>query len=74
MGDVVFYSMLVSMALKNFGISIYVVSSIGVLLGAYLGMRMLEKRDFFPGLPLAILIGLTTMFSSVFLVNHITLP
>ena len=74
MGDVVFYSMLVSMALKNFGISIYVVSSIGVLLGAYLGMRMLEKRDFFPGLPLAILIGLTTMFSSVYLTNHIALP
>jgi presenilin-like A22 family membrane protease len=74
MGDVVFYSMLVSMALKNFGISIYVVSSIGVLLGAYLGMRMLEKRDFFPGLPLAILIGLIMMFSSVYLTNHITLP
>jgi len=74
MGDVVFYSMLVSMALKNFGISIYVVSSIGVLLGAYWGMRMLEKRDFFPGLPLAILIGLIMMFSSVYLVNHITLP
>jgi hypothetical protein len=74
MGDVVFYSMLVSMALKNFGISIYVVSSIGVLLGAYWGMRMLEKRDFFPGLPLAILIGLIMMFSSVYLANHITLP
>jgi hypothetical protein len=74
MGDVVFYSMLVSLALKNFGISIYVVSSIGVLLGAYWGIRMLEKRDFFPGLPLAILIGLIMMFSSVYLVNHITLP
>ncbi|WP_455368236.1 hypothetical protein [[Eubacterium] cellulosolvens] len=74
MGDVVFYSMLVSMAFKNFGISIYVVSSLGVLLGAYWGMLMLKKRDFFPGLPLAILIGLIMMFSSVYLVNHITLP
>jgi presenilin-like A22 family membrane protease len=74
MGDVVFYSMLVSMAFKNFGISIYVISSLGVLLGAYWGMLMLKKRDFFPGLPLAILIGLTMMFSSVYLTNHITLP
>jgi hypothetical protein len=74
MGDVVFYSMLVSMAFKNFGISIYVISSLGVLLGAYWGMLMLKKRDFFPGLPLAILIGLIMMFSSVYLTNHITLP
>jgi presenilin-like A22 family membrane protease len=74
MGDVVFYSMLVSMAFKNFGISIYFISSIGVLLGVYWGMWMLKKRDFFPGLPFAILIGLIMMFSSVYLANLVKLP
>lgn len=74
MGDVVFYSMLVSMAFKNFGISIYVISSIGVLFGAYWGLLMLRKRDFFPGLPLAILTGLIMMFTSVYIMNNITPP
>ena len=74
MGDVVFYSMLVSIAFKNFGISIYVMSSIGVLFGAYWGLLMLRKRDFFPGLPLAILIGLIMMFTSVYIMNNIAPP
>lgn len=74
MGDIVFYSMLVSMAFKHFGMVIYVASSIGVLLGVYWGMLMLRKREFFPGLPLAILTGLITMFTSVYVVNHIVLP
>ncbi|MBS7622646.1 hypothetical protein KEJ39_03105 [Candidatus Bathyarchaeota archaeon] len=71
MGDVAFYSMLVSVALLDFGISCYLLSSLGTLLGAYLGIRVLETRDYFPGLPLAISIGLFMMFTSALLAGQL---
>jgi presenilin-like A22 family membrane protease len=71
MGDVVFYSMLVSVALLDFGISCYLLSSLGTLLGAYLGIRFLETRDYFPGLPLAISVGLFMMFASALLAGQL---
>jgi len=70
MGDMVFYSMLVSVALLDFGLWPYIMSSLGTLLGAYLGIRMLEKRDYFPGLPLAVSAGLLMMFVSVLLTGQ----
>jgi presenilin-like A22 family membrane protease len=58
MGDMVFYSMLASNAMMNFGPISFLAASIGVILGAYLGFKMLEGRDMFPGLPFAIALGL----------------
>ena len=61
MGDLVFYSMLVSNAMVNFGTLAYAGSFAGVLVGSFLGFKMLEHRDVFPGLPFAICFGLGAM-------------
>ncbi|MEM3004622.1 MAG: presenilin family intramembrane aspartyl protease [Candidatus Bathyarchaeia archaeon] len=71
MGDIVFYSMLVSVALLDFGIPCYLLSSIGTLLGAFLGIKVLETRDYFPGLPLAISVGLFMMLTSALLTGQL---
>jgi presenilin-like A22 family membrane protease len=61
MGDLVFYSMLVSNAMVNFGTLAYVGAFAGVLIGSFLGFKMLERREVFPGLPFAICLGLAAM-------------
>jgi hypothetical protein len=62
MGDMVFYSMLASIAMVNFGPLPFVAAGLGVILGAYLGFKMLEGRDMFPGLPFAVVLGLAFMY------------
>ena len=62
MGDMVFYSMLASSAMMNFGTLPYFAAAVGLIAGAYLGFKMLEGRDMFPGLPFAIVLGLGLMF------------
>ena len=62
MGDMVFYSMLASSAMMNFGTLPYFAAAVGIIAGAYLGFKMLEGRDMFPGLPFAIILGLGLMF------------
>lgn len=62
MGDMVFYSMLASNSMMNFGPLPFVAASIGVIVGAYLGFKMLEGRDMFPGLPFAIILGLALSY------------
>jgi hypothetical protein len=64
MGDMVFYSMLASNAMINFGVLPFVAGGIGIILGAYLGFKMLEGRDMFPGLPFAIILGLGLMYAT----------
>ena len=64
MGDMVFYSMLASNAMMNFGPLPFVAASIGVIVGAYLGFKMLEGRDMFPGLPFAVILGLVLMYAT----------
>jgi presenilin-like A22 family membrane protease len=61
MGDLVFCSMLTSNAMVNFGMLSYLGAFAGVLIGSYLGFKMLERREVFPGLPFAICIGLAAM-------------
>ncbi len=62
MGDMVFYSMLASNSMMNFGPLPFLAASVGLVIGAYLGFKMLEGRDMFPGLPFAIILGLAFMF------------
>jgi len=62
MGDLVFYSMLVSNAMISFGILAYLGTFVGVAAGSYLGFKMLERREVFPGLPIAVCLGLAAMF------------
>jgi hypothetical protein len=64
MGDMVFYSMLASNAMISFGLIPFAAGAVGLILGAYLGFKMLEGRDMFPGLPFAIVLGLVFMYAS----------
>ncbi len=61
MGDLVFYSMLVSNAMINLGALAYLGTFLGVVAGSLLGFKMLERREMFPGLPFAIGLGLLAM-------------
>ncbi len=64
MGDMVFYSMLASNSMMNFGPLPFLAAAVGLIVGAYLGFKMLEGRDMFPGLPFAIVLGLVFMYAT----------
>ena len=64
MGDMVFYSMLASNSMMNFGLLPFLAAATGLVIGAYLGFKMLEGRDMFPGLPFAIILGLVFMYAA----------
>jgi presenilin-like A22 family membrane protease len=69
MGDMVFYSMLASNSMMNFGPLPFLGASAGLIVGAFLGFKMLEGREMFPGLPFAILLGLGLMFAVFEIMN-----
>lgn len=71
MGDMVFYSMLASNSMMNFGPVPFLGASAGLVIGAFLGFKMLEGREMFPGLPFAILLGLGLMFALLEIMNFI---
>ncbi len=58
LGDLTFYSMLVSRIFLSFGWETCVPAAFGVLLGAFLSFKMVEKKGMFPGLPFSIMLGL----------------
>jgi len=58
LGDLVFYSMLSGSMLFNFGLISWLVSLVGILVGSFFTLVMLEKKGIFPGLPFPILLGL----------------
>ena len=64
LGDLTFYSMLVSHALIYFGEKACIFSAVGVLLGSFVAFKLLERRGMFPGLPVPIGLGLTLMYLS----------
>jgi len=57
MGDIVFYSLVETVALLKFGIAPFLGAGVGVITGAYLGFRALSRYQVFPGLPFALLLG-----------------
>lgn len=67
LGDLTFYSMLMGHMFLNFGIIACLMSMLGILIGCYLTLKMLEKREIFPGLPLPIFLGLALGFTSTLL-------
>jgi len=67
LGDLVFYSMLSSHTMLSFGLIPYASASVGIILGTFLGFKMLEKRTTFPGLPLSLVCGLAFMAVAVLL-------
>jgi len=54
--------MLASNSMMNFGPIPFLGAAVGLVVGAYLGFKMLEGRDMFPGLPFAIILGLVFMY------------
>jgi len=62
LGDLVFYSMLSGHMLLRFNVISCVASIVGIMLGCFLSLRILEKKGIFPGLPLPITFGLTASF------------
>ena len=50
--------------MMNFGPLPFVGAAIGLITGAYLGFKMLEGRDMFPGLPFAVILGLVFMYAT----------
>ncbi len=74
MGDMVFYSMLASISMINFGLLPFVAAAFGLVVGAYLGFKMLEGRDMFPGLPFAVILGLVFMYVMSQIVSLLKLP
>jgi len=62
LGDVTFYSMLISHAFIFFGPWACLSSTIGVLAGSLISFKMLEKKSIFPGLPFSVFLGLLGVF------------
>jgi presenilin-like A22 family membrane protease len=64
LGDLVFYSMLTGSMLFKFQPNLLpcFVSIIGITVGAFLTLLILEKKGIFPGLPIPIVLGLTAGF------------
>jgi hypothetical protein len=64
LGDLVFYSMLTGSMLFKFQPNLLpcFVSIIGITVGSYLTLLILEKKGIFPGLPIPIVLGLAAGF------------
>ncbi len=67
LGDLTFYSMLVSMVLVVAGPTFCFFSLLGVLAGSFLAFKMLEKKGIFPGLPFPVALGLLPLLVAFFL-------
>jgi presenilin-like A22 family membrane protease len=64
LGDLTFYSMLTGLVLAAAGPIVCAASTIGILIGVFLVLKMLEKRGMFPGLPFPVLLGLLPLIIS----------
>ncbi len=62
LGDLTFYSMLVSHMFLRFGLVACAASASGVMLGSFLSIKMVERKGIFPGLPFPIVLGLAAGF------------
>jgi presenilin-like A22 family membrane protease len=66
LGDLTFYSMLTALVLTNAGPALCVASITGVIIGAFVALKMLERRGIFPGLPFPVALGLTPLIALLF--------
>jgi len=62
LGDLTFYSMLVSHVLLNFGYKSGLGAFLGISVGSFLSFKMLERKGMFPGLPFSIVLGLLAAY------------
>jgi len=62
LGDLTFYAMLTSLVLFATASPIFYAASLtGVIIGAFLAFKLLEKKGMFPGLPFSVALGLTPL-------------
>lgn len=61
MGDMVFYSLVATTALLNFGVIPFLVTGLGILVGTFLGFKALQRYEMFPGLPFSLILGVAAM-------------
>jgi presenilin-like A22 family membrane protease len=66
LGDLTFYSMLTALVLTNVGPVLCVASITGVLIGAFIALKMLERKGIFPGLPFPVALGLAPLIVLLF--------
>ena len=65
MGDMVFYSLLATTALFNFGgVLSFLATALGILAGTFLGFKALSRYEMFPGLPFSLLLGVVGMIAA----------
>ncbi|MEM2083142.1 MAG: hypothetical protein QXY18_02640 [Nitrososphaerota archaeon] len=72
LGDIVFYSLLISLSFINFGLISAIIASTGIIIGSCITLSLLKKDYPFPGLPIPIfigliLLGLSSILSKIFL-------
>jgi presenilin-like A22 family membrane protease len=61
MGDLVFYSLVATIAMVFYGPLSFVGAALGIIAGSYLGFRALSRFEMFPGLPFSLLLGVAGM-------------
>lgn len=61
MGDMVFYSLVATTALLNFGAFAFLATGSGILAGTFLGFKALQRFEIFPGLPFSLILGVGAM-------------
>ena len=61
MGDMVFYSLVATTALLNYGVLSFLATGAGILSGSFLGFKALQKFEMFPGLPFSLILGVAGM-------------
>lgn len=67
LGDIVFYSLLISFSFINFGLISAIIASIGIIIGSCITLSLLKKDYPFPGLPIPLFVGLILLgLSSIF--------
>ncbi len=73
MGDLVFYSLVATASLWRFGLISFIVSSIGILIGTFLGFKALNKYEMFPGLPFSLILGILGMLAGAFIAGNLSI-
>lgn len=62
-GDLVFYSVLIAHSLLFYGILIWVLSIISLMLGLIITLFVLSRKNILPGLPIALFIGIIPLLA-----------
>ncbi len=67
MGDMVFYSLVATTALLNFGVFPFFATGVGIIAGTFLGFKALQRFEMFPGLPFSLILGVAGMLLATWL-------